>query len=215
MDGPNGAHTPGAQSALEEGALFIHRIVFTPGNGQGNALRAVLEGQVRLRQSGGYRCVLGQIIYGSDWPEFDMGFPFEALSKLEEFRSTAPSPAFQAQVSALTARPPQFELREVIVPPNGSAAVAYTTQTSLAPVPGMLAELRAALEENTRERQAAGIRTALAITRAGSPRVIVTRLLGALADLDTAPLTAAQQARTKGLFAELAVQIRQVLIPLN
>ena len=195
---------------------FTHRITFSAANGQNQALRQVLESQVKLRKTEGLRCALGQIIYGADWPQFDVAFQFDDLAALEAFRANPAPVGYFAQIAALTARPPLVELSRAIVALAAPGTPAYTTRTTLFPVTGKLPQLRDALEQNVREEQAEGARIAMAVGHRGPPRVEVTRLADELAALEQlGPVrNEVRAARTAGLISAPPVTlIRQVLIP--
>ena len=198
---------------------FTHRLTFSAANGHQAALRALLEEQTRARKAKGYRCALGWIIYGTDSAQFDIFAVFEDLNALEGFRNDPPSPAYIAQVAALTARPPHVELlRGIVPPPAGGPSPAYTTRTVFFPVTGKIVPLRDALEQNAREEQAEGRRVTLSIGYAGPPRLEVSRLYQSFAELDRSgqSLNEVRGKRIEGLFAAPPVTlIRQVLVPID
>ncbi len=188
-------------------ATFFHTLNHFPANGQVAALRTALEAQVRARQAEGFTVGLRTVMYGTDTPLFRIVFSVESLAELEPLSGASQqSAAFTATVAALTARPPQLDLfQQVVGRPTGAAPrpVAWVRRTEFRPVTGMFGELRAALEENTRERQAGGGRTTLAMARSGSPRLLVFSAYESMAEMEELPpSTAAQNARMKGLFAE-------------
>lgn len=188
-------------------ATFFHTVNQFPANGQVAALRTALEAQVRSRQAEGFTVGLRTVMYGADTPLFRIVFSVQSLAELEPLSGASQqSPAFTATIAALTARPPQLELFEQVVGrPTGAAPrpVAWLRRTEFRPVTGMFGELRAALEENTRERQAADGRTTLAMARSGSPRLLVFGAYESMAEMETVTAqTAAQNARMKGLYAQ-------------
>lgn len=197
---------------------YTHRVTVFPANGATVALRAVLETQIHARKVAGYRCGLGQVIYGAPSPHFDLVFAFDSLGDLEKFRNDPISAVFASQVAALTSQGPGIELAKQLLAVPAGPNPAYTTSTTIFPATGKIVALREALVANAKEEQAEGARIGVSTGHGGAPRVVVTRLFASFADLDEIgpKPSEARAARVANLFAAPPVtEIRQVLVGLN
>ena len=140
--------------------MFSYRVTYYPALGKGPELRTALEARAKERQAQGFRTGLSTQLFGADGATYILTFIWPDLAGYEKFRQGNQSDpafrAFQNKLVELTRMPTRVELFEILVPtpPADGARATFATRFTSYPAAGKGPEVRAALEERVKARQA-------------------------------------------------------------
>lgn len=169
--------------------MFTQRFRSYPATGKTGELRALLEEVVRARLAEGKTSRLSQVVFGDDSGALTSLHVHDDLAAFQAFRernqSDPAGPARAQRAAGLTARPGQMHLAEVVIPfPPGGAPARFGTTTTFVATPGQGLALRAALAEFVAARQKAGSRVSLSASASGTTRLLVSTVVGSMAEYE-------------------------------